>query len=152
VYVYNFSGDGELAEHQLSLAHGGLAHAIAFLAISFGGITQIDEALRRAAQRAQTEAWAAADLLIVTDGFLDDPLSKFDRATIHAVNTARRRQQFRVHVALVVELLQSGTHTWTWEDGSPAPSYHGDPHWVIKEIADQIHHVASWLDQLVPTN
>jgi uncharacterized protein with von Willebrand factor type A (vWA) domain len=151
VYVYNFSADGELAEHQLSLAHDALAHAIAFLAISFGGTTQIDEALRRAAQRAQTEAWAAADLLIVTDGFLDDPLRKFDRATIHTVNTARRRQQFRVHVALVVELLHNGTHTWTWEDGSSAPNYHGDPHWVIKEIADHIHDVASWLDKLAPT-
>jgi hypothetical protein len=68
------------------------------------------------------------------------------------VNTARRRQQFRVHVALVVELLHNGTHTWTWEDGSSAPNYHGDPHWVIKEIADHIHDVASWLDKLAPTN
>lgn len=152
VYVYNFSGDGQLVEHELSLRGDGLAHALAFLTVSFSGLTEIDEALRRAVRRAQTEAWVGADLLVVTDGYLDDPLHRFDRATIEVVNAARRRGQFRIHVALAVGLVDRGVHSWTWEDDSPAPDYAGDPHWVIKEIADQIHELAAWIDQLAPVS
>ncbi len=152
VYVYNFSGDGQLVEHELSLRGDGLAHAIAFLTVSFSGSTQIAEALRRAVRRAQTEAWAGADLLIVTDGWFDHSLQRFDRATIQVVNAARRRGQFRLHIALTVGLDGDGVHSWFYEDGSPAPDYVGDPHWVIKEIADHIHELASWIDRLAPVS
>jgi hypothetical protein len=152
VYVYNFSGDGQLVEHELSLRGDGLAAAIAFLTVSFCGSTEIDEALRRAVRRAQTEAWAGADLLIVTDGWFDHSQHRFDRATIQVVNAARRRGQFRIHIALTVGLDRDGVHSWFYEDGSPAPDYVGDPHWVIKEIADHIHGLAAWIDQLAPVS
>jgi VWA domain-containing protein len=152
VYVYNFSGDGQLVEHELSLRGDGLAHAIAFLTVSFGGSTEIDEALRRAVRRAQTEAWAGADLLIVTDGLFDHPQHRFDRATIQVVNAARRRGQFRIHVALTVGLIRDGVHAWFDEEDSPAPDDVGDPHWVIKAIADHIHELAEWIDQLAPVS
>jgi uncharacterized protein with von Willebrand factor type A (vWA) domain len=76
VYVYNFSSAGQLAEHELRVADDGLARALAFLAISFNAGTEIDEALRRAVQRAAQPAWTGADLVIVTDGFLDDLLTR----------------------------------------------------------------------------
>jgi uncharacterized protein with von Willebrand factor type A (vWA) domain len=138
-YLYNFSGSGDLLEHELTLARDGLAHAIAALSVSFNGGTVIDEPLRRAVQRVQSESWADADLLIVTDGMIDTEEDPFDRATLRLIERARRRTPFRIHVGL-------------------AHRYLVDPHnrrfagWVIEELADQIHDLEAWVDDLVPTN
>ncbi len=68
VYVYNFSGAGNLAEHELGLVGEGLTNALAFLTASFGGGTVLEEPLRRALQRCHDEKWQNADILLVTDG------------------------------------------------------------------------------------
>jgi uncharacterized protein with von Willebrand factor type A (vWA) domain len=138
-YLYNFSGAGNLVEHELAFTKDGLARAIAVLALSFAGGTVIDEPVRRAVLRVQSEAWTAADLLIVTDGLLDTDADTFDRATLRLVQRARRSIPFRIHVALA------------------RPSGRGfDGHvpdlWVVRELADEIHDLETWIAGLVPSN
>jgi hypothetical protein len=135
-YVYNFSGPGDLVEHELALAGEGLAHALAFLTLSFGGATNIGEALRRAVARLQTETWANADVLIVTDGLLDDPREPFDRAILYQLDRARRRKPFRVHVALV----------------PPSDAFREEDRWAARELADELHDLKSWLADFAPSN
>jgi hypothetical protein len=68
VYVYNFSGSGNLAEHELGLVGEGLTNALAFLTASFHGGTVLEEPLRRALTRCREEKWQNADILLVSDG------------------------------------------------------------------------------------
>jgi len=71
-YVYNFSGPGDLLEHELTHDDGqGMVDVLRFLAASFHGGTQPDEALRLAAARLETGPWRQADLLVVSDGMFD---------------------------------------------------------------------------------
>jgi len=129
-YVYNFSGDGDVIEHQLALAGEGLAHALAFLAMSFSGGTVIDEPLRRAIARIETAAWSQADVLIVTDGEIDVPEQPFDRTILRTLARVREHVPFRVHVALA----------------SRAPAG------VVDEIADETHDLVGWIDTLAPVS
>ncbi|MCA9708974.1 MAG: VWA domain-containing protein [Myxococcales bacterium] len=144
LFLYNFGGAGQLIEHELSLdQEDGLARVIAVLSTSFSGGTNIHEALRRATRRLGEPDWRRADLVIVTDGWLDHPEHPFDRSTIHAVQQMRKAQSTQVHVALTVPLDYHGVHPWYWEDSDePASPYIGDPHWVIKVLADHIHQLA----------
>jgi Mg-chelatase subunit ChlD len=67
-YVYNFSGPGDLAEIELSLASDGLARLLVFLERSFHGGTHPDEALRRACNKLDTAGWRQADVVVISDG------------------------------------------------------------------------------------
>jgi uncharacterized protein with von Willebrand factor type A (vWA) domain len=138
-YLYNFSGDGDLVEHELTFTRDGLARAIAVLALSFSGGTVIDEPLRRAVQRIQSEAWAAADVVIVTDGLIETMHDPFDQATLRVVERARRVRPFRIHVALA--------------PGFAPRVIQDDPDlWVVRELADEIHDLEAWVADLVPAN
>jgi hypothetical protein len=59
------------------------------------------------------------------------------------VNAARRRTRLRVHVALTTD----GWHPDVWE-----LPYVGDPHWVTKEIGDEIHELEALLQKLAPVS
>ncbi|TMQ11696.1 MAG: VWA domain-containing protein [Deltaproteobacteria bacterium] len=138
-YLYNFSGDGDLIEHELAFTRDGLAHAMAVLALSFAGGTVIDEPLRRAVLRIQSEAWAAADILIVTDGLIDGDFDPFDGGILRLVERARRTRPFRIHVALA--------------PGFAPRDIGDDPELcVVRELADEIHDLEAWVDDLVPSN
>lgn len=67
-YVYNFSGNGDLVEHELGFDGDGIVQMLAFLSLSFGGGTQPDEALRRAMDRLESKPWRRADLVMLSDG------------------------------------------------------------------------------------
>ncbi|MFT3766612.1 MAG: hypothetical protein QM820_14025 [Minicystis sp.] len=67
-YVYNFSGPGDLEERALSFDGDGLAQMLAFASQSFHGGTDVDEALRRACDRIDTDAYRQADLAVISDG------------------------------------------------------------------------------------
>jgi len=89
--------------------------------------------------RVQSKAWAAADLLIVTDGLLDTELDRFDRQTLRLVERARRGTPFRIHVALA-------------RPSMPGIAYCEADRWVVHELADEIHDLEAWVGDLLPTN
>ncbi|MEM9187608.1 MAG: VWA domain-containing protein [Myxococcota bacterium] len=70
-YVYNFSGPGDLVEHQLSFGEAGTRAFLRFLTMSFHGGTVIHEAIRRACERLKDGAWRQADVVIVSDGLFE---------------------------------------------------------------------------------
>lgn len=77
-----FSGSADLAECELPLLDArasrdqerGMELLIDFLSSSFGGGTDVTRPLERAIDIMERETeWAAADLLLVTDGALSSP-------------------------------------------------------------------------------
>ncbi|MFM9964852.1 MAG: VWA domain-containing protein, partial [Planctomycetaceae bacterium] len=73
--LYSFSGSNDCAELELSLTPDGLASLLDFLAMSFGGGTDIDLPFRKALSRLQSEEWSRADILLVSDGDFGQPSS-----------------------------------------------------------------------------
>jgi uncharacterized protein with von Willebrand factor type A (vWA) domain len=67
-YIYNFSGAGDLVEHELSFDSDGVMRMLAFIGCSFHGGTEPDEALRRACKRLETDGYRQADIVMVSDG------------------------------------------------------------------------------------
>ncbi|MEM9069788.1 MAG: VWA domain-containing protein [Myxococcota bacterium] len=75
-YVYNFSGPGNLHEHELGFDDEGMASVLRFLSMSFHGGTCPEEALRRACARLKEETWRQADLVVLSDGHFDGAPSR----------------------------------------------------------------------------
>ncbi len=67
-HVFAFGGPGELVERELGMDAGGLAAALAFMAQTFQGGTDIVEPLDRALEVVAREGWQLADLLVASDG------------------------------------------------------------------------------------
>ncbi|MBN8231512.1 VWA domain-containing protein [Corallococcus macrosporus] len=95
-YLYAFSGPGDVVEHELSLTESGLARLMAFLTHSFGGGTDVEVPLKRAVSRLDSEAWARADLLLVSDGEFAVP-----EATRNLMVQASARKGLRAHGVLI---------------------------------------------------
>lgn len=92
LYLYLFSGPGQVAERELSLSREGLAQLMGLLALSFHGGTDVVEPLSRAARRLTDARWSRADILLVSDGEFPVP------SQIEALLTqARKHQCLRVH-------------------------------------------------------
>lgn len=91
-YVYNFSGDGDLTEKELSFDGEGFTEILAFLSVSYRGGTVPDEALRRACQRLDQEKWRQSDIVIVSDGEFN--IAPETRATI---DQTKRKSHARIH-------------------------------------------------------
>jgi Mg-chelatase subunit ChlD len=87
-YVYNFSSPGELVEQELSFGSDGLAAMLGFISMSFYGGTEIDEAMRRACNRIRQREWRQADVVVISDGYLEpEPHTrKLVRSTLHESN------------------------------------------------------------------
>lgn len=96
LYLYLFSGPGQVAEHELSLSKDGLARLMALLSMSFHGGTDIAEPLVRAVQRLDESAWSRADILLVSDGEFGVPADASMR-----LKRAREHRGARVHGVLI---------------------------------------------------
>lgn len=89
-HLYNFSGPGDLAELELSLDGDGLPRMLAFISASFHGGTEIDEALRRACDRLDHDAYRQADIAVISDGgFLPGPHTVLRLHRLKAETAAR---------------------------------------------------------------
>lgn len=91
-----FGGPGELAEHQLDLGPEGLAAVLALMGQSFDGGTDLQTPIARAIELVHEARWAAADLLIVSDGAFG-----CTAATLDQLDRARERFGLRVQGILV---------------------------------------------------
>eukprot|EP01041_Mallomonas_annulata_P004719 gene4719-9363_t len=104
-YVLAFSGRGNIAECDVSLSpdgadKGGLQRLLDFLGNSFNGGTDVTSPLIRAFDMLEnTQEWAAADILLVTDGELSTPPVSDDViSTLRALEAERGLQ---VHGLLI---------------------------------------------------
>jgi hypothetical protein len=88
-YVYNFSGFGDLLEHELGFDDAAIPALLRFLGLSFHGGTFPDEAIRRACERMRESAWRQADLVVISDGFFDGETSRGYVARMREVCRAR---------------------------------------------------------------
>lgn len=101
--LYAFSGRGELRELEVPLAPLPAAvweEVLAFLAGSFRGGTDLSAALAAALARVEDEPqWAAADMLLVTDGEVQPP----SPALLTALERLRKVRGLRVYGLLIAE-------------------------------------------------
>jgi uncharacterized protein with von Willebrand factor type A (vWA) domain len=91
-YVFNFSGLGDLAEHELSFDGDGLMHTLAFISDSFHGGTVPGEAIRRACKRLATHEWRQSDIVLISDGEFTT-----ESPTHRLMKRARRDSAARFH-------------------------------------------------------
>lgn len=91
-YLYNFSGDGDVFEAQLSFEGEGLSNMLGAIGASFDGGTSIDEPLRRACRRVMEPGWSQADIVVLSDGYFYP-----DQPSIQAVKRARNGSSVRFH-------------------------------------------------------
>lgn len=96
LYLYLFSGPGQVVEHELSLSQDGLAQLMALLTMSFHGGTDIAEPLVRAIQRLDESVWSRADVLLVSDGEFGIPANAATQ-----LKRARDQRGARVHGVLI---------------------------------------------------
>jgi len=96
VYVYAFSGPGDVVEHELAFDGDGVEALLGFLVLDFSGGTDLSEPLRRALQRHDDAKWSRADLLVVSDGQFEAP-----REIAAALDERRAETDLRVHGLLV---------------------------------------------------
>lgn len=95
--LYAFSGPGDVKALDLAPTPSALADLLAFLRCTFGGGTDADAPLALALDALERDAWAAADVLVVTDGELPPPAP----ATAARLADAKDRLGLRVHGLLV---------------------------------------------------
>ena len=91
--LFSFSGSNQCEEHELSLSPDGLDSLLRFLTMSFDGGTDIVAPFRNALSRLETDEWARADILLVSDG--DFSTSQVD-AIRPRVDAARKELSLRV--------------------------------------------------------
>lgn len=96
VYVYAFSGPGDVVEHELTFDGDGVEALLAFLVLTFSGGTDVSEPLRRALLRHDDAKWSRADLLLVSDGQFEVP-----RELAAAMSQRRAETDLRVHGLLI---------------------------------------------------
>ena len=96
VYLYAFSGPGDVVEHELSFDGDGAEALLAFLVLDYAGGTDVAEPLRRALDRHDQAEWSRADLLLVSDGGFAAP-----RELVAALAKRRAEKDLRVHGLLL---------------------------------------------------
>jgi uncharacterized protein with von Willebrand factor type A (vWA) domain len=112
-----FGGAGELLEHDLAVSAAGLQALLATMGQSFDGGTDVQTPLERAIELVGTQAYALADILIVSDGeFGVTP------ATLALLRQCKARLGLRVHSILIGDRETIG----------------------LLEVSDQIHWVRGW--------
>ena len=112
-----FGGPDELLERELAPTLEGLDALLAVMGQSFDGGTDVQTPLERAITLVQTEAWALADILIVSDGeFGVTP------ATLSALRACKTKQGLRVHGILIGDRETIG----------------------LLEVCDTLHWVRDW--------
>ena len=112
-----FGGPGEVLERELAMTPHGLDELLAVMGQSFDGGTDLQTPLERAISRVQTQAWALADILIVSDGeFGVTP------ATLAALRACKAQLGLQVHGILIADRETIG----------------------LLEVCDHIHWVRDW--------
>jgi len=118
LHVIMFGGPGEATELEILPGRPGLQGLLAFLRMGFNAGTDYDTPLRRALQLLRGEAFARADVLIVTDG-----LCRASARVAQEVADAKRTAQARV-LAVVIGHETAGLETfadqlWRIDPSSP---------------------------------
>lgn len=91
VHLMAFGGPGELENLVLKKGHVGLEKLLHFLAMGFNGGTDFDTPLLYAMSLLEEQAWAKADVLVVTDGqCIPTPL------VVEEVNAAKLKNGARI--------------------------------------------------------
>ena len=112
-----FGGAGELQESDLALTPTGLQALLDTMGQSFGGGTDVQTPLERAIELVGAQAYALADILIVSDGeFGATP------ATLTTLRQCKASLGLRVHSILIGDRETIG----------------------LLEVSDQIHWVRAW--------
>lgn len=112
-----FGGAGELLERDLALTTPGLQVLLDVMGQSFDGGTDVQTPLERATELVRTQAFALADILIVSDGeFGVTP------ATLATLRECKTSLGLRVHSILIGDRETIG----------------------LLEVSDQIHWVRAW--------
>ncbi len=112
-----FGGAGELQERDLALTPSGLQALLDTMGQSFDGGTDVQTPLERAIELVGTQAYAVADVLIVSDGeFGATP------ATLATLRQCKASLGLRVHSILIGDRETIG----------------------LLEVSDQIHWVRAW--------
>jgi uncharacterized protein with von Willebrand factor type A (vWA) domain len=112
-----FGGPDELVERELALTVPGLDALLAIMGQSFDGGTDVQTPLERATTLVHTQAWALADILIVSDGeFGVTP------ATLAALRACKADLGLRVHGILIGDRETIG----------------------LLEVCDTLHWVRDW--------
>jgi uncharacterized protein with von Willebrand factor type A (vWA) domain len=112
-----FGGAGELLEQELALSTQGLQALLDLMGQSFDGGTDVQTPLERAIALVRTQAFALADILIVSDGeFGVTP------ATLQTLRECKSTLGLRVHSILIGDRETIG----------------------LLEVSDQIHWVRAW--------
>ena len=112
-----FGGPDELVERELTVTVEGLDALLAVMGQSFDGGTDVQTPLERAITLVHTQAWALADILIVSDGeFGVTP------ATLAALRACKASLSLRVHGILIGDRETIG----------------------LLEVCDAIHWVRDW--------
>ena len=91
-----FGGPDELLEQDLTLDATGLSALLDLMGQSFDGGTDVQTPMERAIASVQSQCWAEADLLIVSDGEFG-----VTHATLAALRDAKQRLGLRVHGVLI---------------------------------------------------
>ena len=137
----NFSGPGDLVEHELGLEEDGLAAFLGFLTMRFDGGTVIDAAMERALARIETGPYAYADIVIVSDGQLF-----VDPSTFARLAAVRRKRDVRVHglltgAPMAVDRLKHlmGQAASLLIPGGPRSDAR-----MLGELVDELHDLTLW--------
>lgn len=96
LFVYLFSGPGDIEERELAVSKQGISGLLDFLASSFLGGTDVAGPLRKAIQKVEENDWRNADVLLISDGEFPE-----DAALFASVAGAREKRQIRVQGLLV---------------------------------------------------
>ena len=127
--LYAFSGSGDLRQLELDPSMtAGASDLLSFLRCSFGGGTDADAPLEAALMRLEESEWAAADVLMVTDGEIPPPSPEV------SARLARAKEELglRVH-GLLVSGRAGG------DESSKEPISEG-----VAAICSRVHVFKSW--------
>lgn len=117
-YLYGYSGPGDVVEQELDLGPDGIRRLLDFLAMSFGGGTDIG-AMRSVVRRLDDDDWRKADVMLVTDGEWWAP-----HDVIEAVRKARAEHGTRFH----------GVQIGGWDGAS------------LRQLCDPVHTLREWIE------
>ena len=96
LFVYLFSGPGDVEEREIALTPLGIGGLLDFLGCSFHGGTDVAGPLRKAMEKVAENDWRNADVLLVSDGEFPEDAALFER-----VSDTKETQGLRIQGLLV---------------------------------------------------
>ena len=117
LFVYLFSGPGNVEEHELTATPAGLGTILKFLGQSFHGGTDLEGPIRLAAEKLKRSDWVRSDLVIITDGEFGVPSE-----SVGVLDEARQRG-LHCHGVLIGRSSSAG----------------------LSSLCENVHHFRDWL-------